>query len=219
MQPLLRLLNRDRKTMPKTTAPLTCEQLYVALEAALQAAEDAGFERDGPVTRALNALADVLTSHAKLESEPALVPEGDLPVTAGQVDEALLELSACVAGKPLRVLRQARDLLARAEEERAAAPPQYVTREELDARDRAIAVLLHEQTCALQLPPGSKGSDFRYRLLRVIQSAGDYKLPRNVVAELKRFDKLLDAAADRAGRVERKRAYDSREPSARGSYF
>ncbi|HEX5461062.1 MAG TPA: hypothetical protein VFX20_13945 [Steroidobacteraceae bacterium] len=127
----------------KKSQALTCAQLGAAFEAA----EASGLYRDGPAARTLNALIDVLTTDAARDSEPARVAEGTLPVTSAQVDEALAELREIgVDAKALRVLRQGRQLIARAEKQRAveqaAAGPQYATRQELNAALEAMGAAL-----------------------------------------------------------------------------
>ncbi len=142
-----RLLNRNKKAtpMPTTARPLTLRTLGIAM----QSLEGSSLYRDGPAAHTLYAMYDALTLHAARDSEPARVAEGPLPFTLEQLDEALAEVGELeLPASTMNTFRRARGLIAKAEEQAAAraaaAPPAFVTRQELDAALTAIGLAVSE---------------------------------------------------------------------------
>lgn len=179
---------------------LTCAQLGAALEAA----EAAGLDRDGPTMHTLDAIIDALTLHTTRDSDAARVTDGDLPVTVEQVDEAIAELrdpEVSLSRRHIKSLQSARDLLAHEAARRATAEAAEgagaVSRAEFAAWAKAVAFALNDMQAA-QGRLGFADGDFRTRLRARLASAG--------AAAIEPLLELLDDIRERDGIASRKRA-------------
>lgn len=167
---------------------LTVADLAVAFEAV----KSTSLSRDGTTARVLNGLFDVLTVDSVNDSDPVRVPDGRLPVSVAQIDAALEQArEAGLQRKPLGILRQARDLMARAEAEQAAIDAQPVTRGEFEAEREARAIIDFQREAASHETTQTEAS-LSYRLQRVLRE--DKGLFPAVRAVLKRYLELMDAA-------------------------
>jgi hypothetical protein len=179
---------------------LTCAQLGAALEAA----EAAGLDRDGPTMHTLDALIDALTLHTTRDSDAARVTDGDLPVTVEQVDEAIAELrdpEVSLSRRHIKSLQSARDLLAheaaRCATAEAAVGAGVVTRAEFAAWARAVAFALSDCEAAVRRA-GFPDGNMRHRLRERVGTRGS-----GAIGELV---KLLEDIRERDGIASRKRA-------------
>lgn len=171
------------------TPSLTVADLAVAFESV----NETSLARDGTTARVLNGFFDVLTVDAVNDSDPARVPDGRLPVTVAQVDAALEEArEEGLPRKPLAILRQARELLARAEAEQAAIDAQPVTRGEFEAEREARAIIDFQREAASRENSQAESS-LSYRLERVLRE--DRELRPAVRVVLKRYLELMTAAS------------------------
>lgn len=185
---------------------ITCAQLGAAIEAA----EAAGLDRDGPTMHTLDALIDALTLHATRDSDAARVTDGDLPVTVEQLDEAIAELrdpEVRLSRRHIKSLQSARDLLAHEAARRATAEAAegggVVTRAEFSAWARAVAFALSDCEAAVRRA-GFPDGNMRHRLRERVGTRGSGAIGELVA--------LLEDIADRDGAHARKRAQG--KPSA-----
>lgn len=170
------------------TPSLTVAELDVAFEAV----KNSNLARDGTTAQVLNGLFDVLTVDSVNDSDPVRVPDGRLPVTVAQVDAALEEArEAGLQRKPLGILHQAREMLARAEAEQAAIDAQPVTRREFEAEREARAIIDYQREAASHEGTQAEAS-LSYRLERVLRE--DRELRPAVREILKDYLALMAAA-------------------------
>lgn len=211
---LKRMIHRDRKD--RAAAPLTCAQLGTAIAAA----EATGLYRAGPAMLALNGLFDALTSDASRDSDPVSVPDGPLPVSSAQVDQALEEArEAGLDAKTLGVLKKAGALLARAEEaqeaQRSCAGSAPLPRVEFEAFVKAVAIAIDNLERARDRA-GYQDGRLNYRLAKIAKLGDNFGLSQDELAALKRLMKALDGASERDGIAQRKAA-EGRVNGVRGS--
>lgn len=180
LQTLRRALRIEAAPMnPKpTTAPkpakagksksLTCGQIGTMFEAM----GGLGWDRDGHAMRLIQGVVDSLTGHEWHDDAPVRIADGELPVTATQVAELVVDLRGELDAKHLQVLKRAGELIGHAEKTRAAeqaavAPP--VTRAERDAEREADMVVVAQMELARKRA-GHADGELAYRLERYLKS-------------------------------------------------
>lgn len=166
------------------------------LGAALEAAHGLDLYRDGATMRTLAALFDVLVDDEQADSDPVRVADGELPITVTQIDDAINALREAGLGRAhVASIKQAHDLLAGAETERAAAAAaaggRPATKGELDALVNAIGVAFAAAELASQ-NPGRADASIGYQLAHSV-TTGMSPPTRSALDQLmKAFDRALE---------------------------
>jgi hypothetical protein len=131
-----------------TRGQLTCEQIGAMFEAV----QKLGWGRDGHAMHAIQGVVDSLAGHNWHDATDAAarVADGELPVTASQVAELVVDLRGELDAKHLQVLKRAGALIARAEKARAAeqAVPAPMSRAERDAEREADMIVVAQMELA-----------------------------------------------------------------------
>jgi hypothetical protein len=89
---------------------------------------------------------------------------------------------------------------------KAAEPPQYVTRQQLDTLVSAFAAVLAQVERAAAAPPGHMQSRLGYRLALVAGAPAEFGLSSTEAAVFKQLVSLIDGASANDGARDRRRA-------------